>query len=479
MVFTYQSKYRRRKSSSSKPVSSSKTASSSKTGGSILQSQAKGKGKNPLWLRSLSEDADSDKDDLDEDDTGDEPIVSSKQQLMGSSLRDWASSRLSKLGKGDDETRRMVLGLTGMAPMASASPSDSLAIPLSSPVRKAYEETNHGLKGARKGSLSKSLLKGKGKSKKDDDTFFIGTVVFLPYGVDTIKDDATEEEIELGIRYRLPHRSSKAPHIALMQTFQAQGLALVNLRPPGIEFDHSEDHVELASRLTGMFPKVFQHLFGLEAPNMDTPWLLCSRGKKNSLMLVPHVERPSGEDVYKQALIQGRSGFTSKTIYFTTCQPIPQETLHSWIPGFVTHNRSFSPDFATSGSSSNVKKARPIPRPKKRKRSVTPVSETDSDEVVEVPPPSKRTRQSALLPDPVPSSDEDMEAPLESIEEVVADEVVLEEDHVDSDSDATVVIYARTPGPSSLDDDLMLDLGSFSIDNDLENPWGARPNLSL
>lgn len=132
-----------------------------------------------------------------------------------------------------------------------------------------------------------------------------------------IVDDATEEEIELGIRYRLPHRSSKAPHIALMQTFQAQGLALVNLRPPGIEFDHSEDHIELTSRLTGMFPKLFQHLFGLETPNMDSPWLLCSRGKKNSLMLVPHTERPSGEDIYKQALTQGRSGFTSKTIYFS------------------------------------------------------------------------------------------------------------------------------------------------------------------
>ncbi|KAF9487064.1 hypothetical protein BDN71DRAFT_1458879 [Pleurotus eryngii] len=460
MVFTYQSKYRRQRSSSSRAVSSSKTASSSKT------------------------DADSDEDDLNESDTGDEPIVLSKQQLMGSSLRDWASSRLSKLGKGDDETRRMVLGLTGLAPMASVSPSDSSAIPLSSPVRKAYEETNHGLKGARKGSLSKSSLKGKGKSKKDNDTFFIGTVVFLPYGVDTIVDDATEEEIELGIRYRLPHRSSKAPHIALMQTFQAQGLALVNLRPPGIEFDHSEDHIELTSRLTGMFPKLFQHLFGLETPNMDSPWLLCSRGKKNSLMLVPHTERPSGEDVYKQALTQGRSGFTSKTIYFTTRQPIHQEILHSWIPGFVAHIRSFSPDFASSSSSSYVEKARPIPRPKKRKRSVTPVAETDSEEVVEVSPPSKRTRQSvkklsALPPDPVLSNDEDMEAPFELIEEVVANEVVLEEDHVDSDSDATVVMYPRTPGPSSLDDDLMLDLGSFSIDNDLENPWGARPNLSL
>lgn len=166
MVFTYQSKYRRQRSSSSRAVSSSKTASSSKTGGSISQSQAKGKGKNRLRLPSPREDADSDEDDLNESDTGDEPIVLSKQQLMGSSLRDWASSRLSKLGKGDDETRRMVLGLTGLAPMASVSPSDSSAIPLSSPVRKAYEETNHGLKGARKGSLSKSSLKGKGKSKK-------------------------------------------------------------------------------------------------------------------------------------------------------------------------------------------------------------------------------------------------------------------------------------------------------------------------
>lgn len=130
MVFTYQSKYRCQKSSSFRPVSSSKTASSSKTGGSILQSQAKGKGKNPLWLPGPPEDADSDN----EDDTGDEPIVPSKQQLMRSSLHNRASSRLSKLGKGDNETHHMVLGLTGMAPMASVKPSDSSTIPLSSPV---------------------------------------------------------------------------------------------------------------------------------------------------------------------------------------------------------------------------------------------------------------------------------------------------------------------------------------------------------